>query len=188
VLALSLGLRQGETLGLWWQDIDLATGVLRVSRQLVRRHSPGEHLTFSDLKTARSRRTLVLPTPLVTLLGEHRQRQEHEKERSPATYTGWTDPRIVFATPIGTPIDHRNDAREFKKLLARAGIRDMRLHDLRHTAASLLLAQDVHRRVVMELLGHSQIGLTMNTYSHVMPSLLKQAADSIESTLWDEQP
>jgi integrase len=75
----------------------------------------------------------------------------------------------VFTTPVGTPIDPRNDYREFKKLLERAGLPSVRLHDLRHTAASLLLAQGVPARVVMEILGHSAIALTMNTYSHVAP-------------------
>ena len=90
----------------------------------------------------------------------------------------------MFATAWGAPIDPRNDVRAFKAILAEAGLRDVRLHDLRHTAASLLLAQSIHPRVVMELLGHSQIGLTMNTYSHVMPSLMSEAADSMAGTLW----
>ena len=80
----------------------------------------------------------------------------------------------MFTTPIGTPVEPRNDFRQFRKLLARAGLPPVRLHDLRHTAASLLLAQDVPARVVMEILGHSQIALTMNTYSHVAPEGLSR--------------
>ena len=90
----------------------------------------------------------------------------------------------MFTTPIGTPVDPRNDYREFRKLLARAGLPPVRLHDLRHTAASLLLAQHVPARVVMEILGHSQIALTMNTYSHVAPEVSREAADRMARTLW----
>jgi integrase len=78
----------------------------------------------------------------------------------------WRESLCVFTTPTGTPVDPRNDYRQFQKLLAKAGLPSVRLHDLRHTAASLLLAQNVPARVVMEILGHSQIALTMNTYSH----------------------
>lgn len=132
------------------------------------------------MKSARSRRTLSLPTSLVTVLREHRARQAAEQLSAPC----WADARLVFATPIGTPIDSSNDARAFKALLRRAGVRPVRLHDLRHTAATLLLAQGMHPRVVMEVLGHSQISLTMNTYAHVMPSLLDEAAASMEKSLW----
>lgn len=90
----------------------------------------------------------------------------------------------MFTTPIGTPVDPRNDYREFKKLLGKAGLPSVRLHDLRHTAASLLVAQGVPPRVVMEILGHSQIARTMNTYSHVAPEVSREAADRIAETLW----
>jgi len=182
VVGLSLGLRQGEALGLWWDDVDLEAGTLRVRRQLARTRgrTPAE---FAALKSARSRRTLSLPTSLVTVLREHRARQAGEQLNAPS----WADARLVFATPLGTPIDSSNDARAFKSLLRRAGVRPVRLHDLRHTAATLLLAQGMHPRVVMEVLGHSQISLTMNTYAHVMPSLLDEAAASMETSLWGLQ-
>lgn len=144
----------------------------------------GEAPSFGPLKTARSRRTLVLPEPLVASLRRHRERQAAERA---AAAKEWGDPRLVFATPIGTPLDPSNDARAFQALLKRAGVRRVRLHDLRHTAASLLLAQGLHPRVVMEVLGHSQIALTMNTYGHVMPSLLGEAARSMETALWGEK-
>lgn len=179
-LGLSLGLRQGEVLGLWWSDLDLVTGRLSVVRQLARRRSSGESVRFTGLKTARSVRTLSLPSPLIASLLAHRERQHAEINLCPA----WADSRLVFASPLGTPLDHSNDAKAFTRLLNKAGVRRVRLHDLRHTAASLLLADGVHPRVVMELLGHSQIGLTMNTYSHVLPSLLDAAAVSMEGTLW----
>jgi integrase len=90
---------------------------------------------------------------------------------------------LVFPSTIGTPLDARNVVRQFQKLLHKAGLPHMRFHDLRHTCASLLLAQGVHPRVVMETLGHSQISLTMDTYSHVIPSLQREAADRMDALL-----
>jgi integrase len=117
----------------------------------------------------------------------------------PARDTSWADSRLVFASITGGPIDHRNDTRAFKALLIAVRVRcdeigeasgsvrltpRVRLHDLRHTAATLLLAQGVPARVLMEVLGHSRIGVTMNIYSHVMPSQLLQTADAMENALW----
>lgn len=183
VVGLSLGLRQGEALGLWWEDVDLAAGVLRVRRQLLRPDKKGAPLTFGPVKSARSRRTLALPGRLAELLAEHRDKQAVEREAAGA---GWTDARLVFATAGGTPVDHRNDAREFTALCERAGIPPYRVHDLRHTAATLLIAQGQHARVVMEVLGHSQIAVTMNVYGHVMDSQLRDAADAVDEALWGD--
>ena len=95
----------------------------------------------------------------------------------------WQEMDYVFTTSIGTPREPRNVTRRFQALLSRAGLPNKRFHDLRHTCASLLLAQGVHPRVVMETLGHSQIGLTMNTYSHVLPELQREAASKMDSLL-----
>jgi len=97
----------------------------------------------------------------------------------------WTDQGFVFTTCTGGPIHPRNDYRSLQLLLTKAGLRRVRLHDLRHTAASLLLEQDVHPRVVMEILGHSQISLTMNTYSHVVPDNVRAATDIVHEALWE---
>jgi integrase len=179
IVGLSLGLRQGEVLGLWWEDVDLDAATLRVNRQFVRSRRKDAPREFAPLKTRRSRRVLALPTPLVAALSTHREAQRQERVGA-----RWADPRVVFATPTGTPIDHRADARAYADLLDRAGVRRARLHDLRHTAATLLLAQGVPARVVMEMFGHSQISLTMNTYSHVSPTMLGEAARSMEAALW----
>jgi integrase len=96
------------------------------------------------------------------------------------------DPGWVFATRNGTPVHPRNDYRSFREIIRQAGLRTIRLHDLRHTAASVLLAQGVPARVVMEILGHSQISVTLNTYAHVAPDIARNAADRIEGALWDE--
>ncbi len=187
VVGLSLGLRQGEALGLWWEDVDLAAGLLRVRRQLLRPDKKGAPLTFGPVRSARSRRTLALPGRLAgwlagwlaELLAEHRDKQAVERQAA----ASWVDERLVFATAAGTPVDHRNDAREFKALCERAGIPPYRVHDLRHTAATLLIAQGQHARVVMEVLGHSQIAVSMNVYGHVMDSQLRDAADAVDEAL-----
>lgn len=181
LVGLALGLRQGEALGLWWDDLDLDAGLLRVRRALQRQHGGG--LVFAEPKTQRSKRTIPLPAQLADVLRQHRVRQEQERITAGSL---WQDSPCVFTTPIGTPVDPRNDFREFKKLLDRGSLPSVRLHDLRHTAASLLLAQNVPARVVMEILGHSQIALTMNTYSHVAPEVSREAADRMARLLWQD--
>jgi integrase len=181
LVGLALGLRQGEALGLWWDDIDPAAQVLRVRRALQRQRGAG--LVFTAPKTARSKRTIPLPDQLVRALEKHKGQQEKERI---AAGPLWQGSPCVFTTPIGTPVDPRGDYREFRKLLGRAGVSDVRLHDLRHTAASLLLAQGVPARVVMEILGHSQIALTMNTYSHVAPEVSREAAERMARALWQD--
>lgn len=179
IVGLALGLRQGEVLGLWWEDVDLDAGTLRVRRALQRQRAEG--LVFTEPKTARSRRTVSLPGPLEDALRAHRARQHRERL---AAGSIWKNSPCVFTTETGCSIDPRNDYRSFKSLLKSAGLRDARLHDLRHTAASLLLLQGVAPRVVMEVLGHSQISLTMNTYSHVVPELKRDAAERMGEVLW----
>ena len=181
LVGLELVLRRGEALGLWWDDLDLDAGLLRVRRALQRQHGGG--LVFAEPKTQRSKRTIPLPAQLADVLRQHRVRQEQERITAGSL---WQDSPCVFTTPIGTPVDPRNDFREFKKLLDRGSLPSVRLHDLRHTAASLLLAQNVPARVVMEILGHSQIALTMNTYSHVAPEVSREAADRMARLLWQD--
>ena len=183
-VALSCGLRQGEALGLRWADgVDLDQGMLHVRHAL---QTVGGTRQLVELKTARSRRTLTLPATLVTLLRAHRTRQ---RERQLAASPQWHETGFVFTTRDGQPLDGGNVTRDFKKLLAAAGLPPLRFHDLRHSCASFLLAQGVSPRVVMEILGHSQISLTMNTYAHVLPSLQTEAAHRMNALLWaDDLP
>jgi integrase len=176
-VAIALGLRQGEALGLRWDDIDLRGGALSVRRQLQRIDGS---LQLVDLKTARSRRTIRLPEVLVQQLTTHRSRQDEERRLAG---TRWHEYGLVFTTTLGTPIDARNLVRWFHEHQERAGLRHIRFHDLRHTCATLLLVQGVHPRVVMEILGHSQISLTMDTYSHVIPTLQEDAAAKMNTLL-----
>jgi integrase len=181
-VALALGLRQGEALGLKWADINLETGVLRVRRASQR--VPHEGTQLVETKTERSRRTLVMPQIVVNALCAHRGRQAVERL---AAGERWVGLDLVFPSERGTLADGPNVTHRFHKLLKRAGMPAMRFHDLRHACASLLLVQGVHPRVVMETLGHSQISLTMNTYSHVLPALQRDAAEKMEAILGFDQ-
>ena len=182
VLALSLGLRQGEALGLQWDDVDFPRGRLQVRRAL--RLQPGGELALVKTKTLRSNRTLPMPGPLASALQAHRASQSNARTVAADL---WHDGDLVFTTAIGTPVHPRNDYRAFQRIIKNAGLRRIRLHDLRHTAASVLLAQGVPARVVMEILGHSQISVTLNTYTHVDTSLTQDAADRMEQALWPNE-
>ncbi|MEU0521934.1 site-specific integrase [Streptosporangium sp. NPDC006007] len=178
-VALGIGLRRGEALGLRWDDVDLQNGVLRV-RQALQRHK-GEGLQLVPLKTQRSRRTIRLPANLVTVLKEHKIEQEEERL---AAGRAWANKEgLVFTTHVGTPIEPQNLYRHFRAVCDAAGIRRVRLHDLRHTCATILLAQGVDTRTIMEILGHSTIVLTMNTYAHVLPEHQATALDKLDAAL-----
>ncbi|MCC7103663.1 MAG: site-specific integrase [Chloroflexi bacterium] len=178
-VALALGLRQGEALGLRWEDVDLDTCVLRVRRQLQR---IGHAWQLTEPKTARSRRALALPGFAVEALRRHKVRQLEEQLAGGAWWTGnaWG---LVFTSEAGTPIEGSNLHGVYRRLLAKAGVQPRRFHDLRHSCATLLLEQGEDLRTVMEVLGHSQISLTANTYQHVRASLLKGAADRMQALL-----
>ncbi|MCW2667750.1 MAG: Integrase [Frankiales bacterium] len=178
-VALALGLRQGEALGLRWSDVDLDAGLLRVRRALQRLR--GQGLVFVEPKSRAGRRSIVLPPSLRLALQEHRQAQRAEQVDLGDL---WQDHDLVFCQANGGPIDPGADYKAWKRLLARAQVRDARLHDARHTAATLLLLQGVPARVAMQVLGHSQISLTLGTYSHVVPELANEAAAQMEQALW----
>lgn len=175
-VGVALGLRKGELLALRWEDVDLKAGSLRV-RATVQRLGKGVGLVVGTPKTARSRRTLPLPRVLVDTLTEHRAAQTRERE---AAGEAWHDVGLVFTTSRGTMIEPRNLNRFLDEAIARAGMRRIRFHDLRHTCASLLLAQGVSARVVMEVLGHTQLSMTTDLYGHVLPSVLRTAADALD--------
>ncbi len=176
-VALTMGLRQGEALGLCWKEVDLEMGYLRVSKQLQRF---GGETRLVEPKTTRSRRTLALPASIASSLKEHHDRQLKERE---AAGNNWTETDLVFTTAAGKPIDATRISKDFHRHLDRAGLPQRRFHDLRHSCATLLLVQGVSPRVVMEVLGHSQIALTMNTYTHVLPELRRQAADRMDELI-----
>ncbi|MCL5736933.1 MAG: site-specific integrase [Actinobacteria bacterium] len=177
-LTLATGLREGEVLALRWEDVDLEAGLLQVRHALQR--VKGQGLQLVTPKSRSSLRTVAIPKIAVESLRQHRLKQKQEAAWGRKR---WQDTGHVFTTKIGTALDSHRLWVEYKKLLKAAGLRDQRFHDLRHCCASLLLTQGVSPRTVMETLGHSQISLTMNTYSHVVDALKQDAADRMDAAL-----
>jgi integrase len=164
--AAGIGLRQGELLGLKWQDIDLGTGMLQVRRTLTTAKGGPR---FTVPKTAKSRRSVNLTPTAVEALKRHSQRQAEEIMKADSLYR---DQGLVFASLVGTPLSRHNLTRSFKALLKRADLsHTVRFHDLRHTCATLLLSKGFNGKFVQELLGHATIAITLDTYSHVMPGM-----------------
>jgi integrase len=228
-IALSLGLRKGEALGLKWHRLDLDSGLLRTPKQLQRhkwqhgctdphacgarlhktepcptncqrhtkpcpppcppncvRHASGCPLRHSgglvevDVKSRAGKRTVGIPDPLLRALREHKKTQDKEREQAAEL---WQEGDWVFTQPNGRPIDPRADHDEWKALLKSAGVRDGRLHDARHTAATMLLVLGVPTRAVMELMGWSQMSMTTR-YQHIPSELVRGIAQQVETLLW----
>jgi integrase len=228
-IALSLGLRKGEALGLKWRRLDLDSGLLRTPKQLQRHkrehgcsdphacgarlhksaacpenctrhtkpcpppclsncsrhasscpHRRGGGLVEVDVKSRAGKRAVGIPGPLLKALREHREAQAAERSHAAEL---WEEGGWVFTQPNGRPIDPRADHDEWKTLLKSAGVRDARLHDARHTAATMLLVLGVPTRAVMELMGWSQMSMTTR-YQHIPPELVTSIAKQVESLLW----
>jgi integrase len=178
VLAVTTGMRQGELLGLGWEDVDPEAGTVRVRRTLTLAKG-GPRLT--EPKTKGSRRSIRLTASAVEALVRHRVRQDSE---GAAAGGKWNDWDLVFCTRRGTPIrrDNLHD-KHWKPLLKRSGLPDTRFHDLRHTCATILLTKGVHPKIISEMLGHSSIAITLDTYSHVIPGMQEAAAKAMEDAL-----
>jgi integrase len=231
-VALAVGLRQGEALGLQWPRVDLTTGTMRVREALQRRtwqhgcsdpHTCGERyhkvtpcktdcrrhkracpppcppdctaharwcplrqdggLVLDDVKSRAGRRTIALPPRLFTLLTEHHATQQRERE---AADDLWEEHGFVFTGPTGRPIDPRADNREWAELLKEAGVREARLHDARHTAATVLLVLGINQRAVMGLMGWSNNTMTTR-YQHLTPDLRRDIAEQVDGLLWESR-
>ena len=177
VLAITTGMRRGELLGLRWQDVDLERARVRVSRSYVAWSSRGGGDTYVEPKSAGSRRAIDLTPTAVEALSRHERRTKGSGL--------WGQDRPVFSSGSGdTPVNPGNlTSRHFKPILGRAGLPDIRFHDLRHTCATLLLGQGVHPKYVQTLLGHATIAMTLDLYSHWMPSMGRQAASAMDDAL-----
>ena len=173
-LALGTGMRQSELLGLRWEDLDLDAGVVHVRRQLTRDGA------YSEPKSARGKRRLSLPQSVVEVLREHRRQQLADRL---LVGPDWEDHGLVFCCWHGRPLNHRNVVRAFRSLLQKANLPHVPFHALRHTHATLLLSAGVHPKVVQERLGHSSIAMTLDIYSHAVPSLDREAAASLNTLL-----
>ncbi len=182
-VALACGLRLGEATGLRWEDVDLTTGELRVRQQLQR---VGKRLVAQELKTEKSRRTLALPQVCLEALRAHRKRQLEERLKAGAD---WQDTGLVFTTyarrgkgrTLGTGLHPRNVLRALHTLLAAAGLQRARFHDLRHSAASILIAEGVELVEVSMLLGHSELRVTADLYSHLQKQTAARAAQHMDA-------
>lgn len=207
-MALSLGLRQGEALGLLWDDVDLDDGVLRIRRS-VQRHTwehgcpapdkapscgrkrgaecpsrTGGGLLLVEPKTKASKRSIVLPQPLVEELRAHRASVNRRRLAAGEDWDGTYD--LVFPAAAGGLIDPARDHTEWKALLRRTGVREVRLHDARHTAATLLLLQNVDIRTVMSIMGWTEMA-TAQRYTHAVDELRRRAARRMGALLWDDE-
>jgi len=179
--ALASGMRCQEYLGLQWKDINFEQGTATVQRAVVW-HRTGGGWHFSQPKTAKSRRTVPLPSTVMQELRRHRIRQNEERLKLGAA---WHQNDFVFPSEIGTPLNPPNVTRHFKRILKKAEIRtSIRLYDLRHTTATLLLQAGVNPKVVSERLGHATIVLTLDTYSHVLPNMQKDATEQLEQMIY----
>jgi len=176
VLALVTGMRRGEIIGLKWSDVNLAEGVIAIQRSLVELKGG---IIESKPKSTRGYRSIILPPFALEALKKHRERQERMRKAA----LKWQENDYVFATSHGTPIAAANLRTAFKALLVKAELPDIRFHDLRHSVATLLLEIGTHPKIVQELLGHENIGMTMDIYSHVMPTMQKEAMAKLNELL-----
>lgn len=176
VVAVTTGMRMGEIFGLQWGDVDLAAGSIYIRRSLQERNGK---LTLAEPKTKKSKREVVLPRMAVDALHEHRKRQLAAGRLA----TGY-----VFTNTEGGPLRRSHFHRaDFKPLLRLAKLPEIRFHDLRHTAATLLLVEGVNPKIVAERLGHSKVGITLDLYSHVVPSMQKDAAARLDRLFGGEK-
>lgn len=202
-LALALGLRQGEALGLQWSDVDLGTQTLAIRRARLRPtydhgcggtcgreyagHCPERVQTRPDTDRTKSRagrRYVGLPDALCQLLVAHRAAQDDERRHAGSA---WNEGDWVFATPTGDPVNPRTDWAHWKKLLVDAGVRDGRLHDARHTAATILLLLGVDQRTMMGVMGWSNPAMTQR-YAHMVEPVRRDIATRVDGLLWGELP
>jgi integrase len=184
-LAITTGIRQGELLGLKWGDIDWASSSLRIRRQIQRATRKG--FKFSLPKTQAGRRMIQLGPETLRQLEEHRKRQDLERSRGE-----WKENDLVFPSLIGNPTDQRALHKFFKRLLRKANLPEIRFHDLRHTAATLMLLNGIPLIVVSRRLGHSKPSVTLDIYGHYLPGMQKEAAALMDalvtpiSTKWQQ--
>ncbi len=177
-VALASGARLGELLALRWADLDGQSGTLRITRSAQR--LPGEGIVFHAPKTHRSIRPIALSPVTLKILRRHRVSQSKHRLTVGSAYT---DRDLVFANALGQPLDGTAVTKRFQQLALGVGLGHVRFHDLRHTAATLMLSAGTHPKVVSERLGHATIGITLDTYSHVLPDLQHEAAATIDALL-----
>ena len=174
-LAVISGMRQMELLGLKWNDLDWVKQTLKIERQLLR--PDGDGVNFSSPKTRYGKRSIALGTKTIEILRKHHERQQAERLKGSEV---WKEYGLIFTTSNGTPIHPRNLLRDFKKLLHDTGLPPFRFHDLRHTAASILLNQGIPVITVSRRLGHARASITLDIYGHLIPTMQNDVAELID--------
>lgn len=177
VVAITGGLRQGELLALKWRNVHFESGQLEVLATLQMTKTGPE---LRETKTAQSRRSVTLSRTALESLKRHRAAQAERRLMMGAL---WEDGDLVFTDDTGGPMNPDRVRREFRRLVRDAGLPVMRFHDLRHSAATLMLGQGIHPKIVSEMLGHATVAITLDLYSHVTPTMQRQAADSLDAVL-----
>jgi integrase len=180
-LALATGMRRGELLGLRWQDVDWERGTVSV-RQTVTVLGGASHI--GPPKTKSARRTITVQIEVLDALKEHRRAQN---ERRLAVGPVWQDYDLVFSTGIGTPINPGNLDRDFYRLVARAGVPRIRIHDLRHTNVTLSLRETGDIKAVSQRVGHANVSITLGTYAHVLPDQHQEVAKKVGRALFGQR-
>ena len=178
VLLLSLGLRRGEALALRWSDFDPNSKTLSITRN---RKKDGSKVVFGDLKTAASRRVIPLPEFLIESLEAHRTAQIAEKEYLLSLGVKWENPEAIFTNVWGHYLNPDSASRFFKSLTNKAGLGDWHIHELRHSAATFMRTKGVPLEVVADILGHSSIRITKDTYGHLTTERLRVGAAAMDS-------
>lgn len=177
MFAVTTGLRRGEVLALRWKDVNLDEGRITVNQSL---EQTMDGLRFKSPKTERSRRQVPLPSVTLDLLKDHKRKQNEERLRLGPIYQ---NKDLVFPRPDGSPMPPDSFSTNFAAFIRRSGLKHIRFHDLRHSHATQLLLQGVHPKIVSERLGHSNIGITLDTYSHVLPGMQEDAVLKIDASL-----
>jgi len=184
-VALALGLRRGELLGLSWPDLELDRTPPRLTVRQALKRVPGDGLHLAEPKTTTSRRTVHLPEPVAASLRAHRTRQLEDRiHAGPEWVELPLGADLVFRTPFGTAIDPDNFRHACYSITERAGLGKWSPHELRHSAASILIAQGVELKLISELLGHSSIRVTADVYGHLLDSGKAHAAAAMTDALW----
>ena len=189
-LALATGMRRGELLGLKWQDIDFEKSILQIRRIMSRvptklKSEAKKGQVEAATKAKKSRRSIIIVPLAFEALQQHQERQREARKKAGDR---WIDRDLVFCTSIGTPLNPDRDVRlPFKRLLSEAKLPDIRFHDLRHSAATLLLGMGIHPKIVQEILGHSSIAVTMNVYSHVLPTMQQDAMGMLGNAFREQE-
>ena len=189
-LALATGMRRGELLGLKWQDIDFEKSILQIRRIMSRvptklKSEAKKGQVEAATKAKKSRRSIIIVPMAFEALQQHQERQREARKKAGDR---WIDRDLVFCTSIGTPLNPDRDVRlPFKRLLSEAKLPDIRFHDLRHSAATLLLGMGIHPKIVQEILGHSSIAVTMNVYSHVLPTMQQDAMGMLGNAFREQE-